>query len=242
MSTPLDGISAAILAGGLGTRLRAVVADRPKVLAPVAGRPYLAYLLDQLVGAGIRETTLLVGYAADQVQATFGEHYRGMTLQYSVECEPLGTGGAIRMALPLLREKTILLLNGDSYCDVDVNALVEFHNHHGGRATLTLAQVEDASRYGRVQLLETQRIARFEEKSGAAEPGWINAGIYVLNRSDLEQIPPECAVSLEREILPGMVAAGNVFGFPGGRFIDIGTPQSYAEADAFFTPPPSARD
>src|SRR5437667_6347363 len=121
------GITAAILAGGLGTRLRHTVADRPKVLAPVGGRHYLAYLLDQLAGAGISEVVLLTGHRAEQVQSTFGESYAGMGLRYSAEPAPLGTGGAVRRALPLFSAPTILLLNGDSYCDVDLDAFVERH-------------------------------------------------------------------------------------------------------------------
>ena len=235
MSSPLEGVSATILAGGLGTRLRSVVSDRPKVLAPVAGKPCLAHLLDQLARAGIRETTLLLGHAADQVQAAFGTEFDGMKLAYSVEAEPLGTGGALRLALPHLQHKTVLLLNGDSYCDVDLDALLAFHRAHSGFATLTLAEVSDGSRYGRVHLNEHRRIERFEEKGGASGPGWINAGVYLFARVALSEIEPGRAVSLEREVLPNWVSRGEVFGFPArGRFIDIGTPESYAEAEAFF--------
>ena len=116
------GITAAVLAGGLGTRLRPTVADRPKVLAPVGGRPDLAYLLDQLDAVGIGEVVLLTGYRAEQVRAAFGESYSGIRLRDSAEPVPLGTGGAARRALPLLSAPTILLLNGDSYCAVDLDA------------------------------------------------------------------------------------------------------------------------
>src|SRR4051794_31615921 len=112
MSVPLRNVSAAILAGGLGTRLRSVVADRPKVLAPVGGKPYLTYLLDQLARAGVREAVLLVGYGADQVRGVFGHECAGIRLAYSAEPEPLGTAGAVRLALPLFSEDTLFLLNG----------------------------------------------------------------------------------------------------------------------------------
>ena len=227
-------VSAAILAGGLGTRLRGVVADRPKVLAPVAGRPFLAHLLDQLRRGGIRQTTLLTGYAADQVQAAIGSTFADMAIAYSVEHQPLGTGGALRHALPHLNERTILLLNGDSYCEIDISGLLACHKTTGGQVTLTLARVADSSRYGRVHCGDDRRIFSFEEKKRAREAGWINAGVYVLDREIIERIPAGRAVSLEREILPELVAAGVAFGFPGGRFIDIGTPESYAEAEAFF--------
>src|SRR5438552_901643 len=122
------GVSAAILAGGLGTRLRPAVADRPKVLAPVSGRPFVCYLLDLLHRHSIREVALLTGHRAAQVRATLGDFYRGMQMRYSVESEPLGTAGAVRLALPLLTASRVLLLNGDSFCDVD---LTDFSRHHG---------------------------------------------------------------------------------------------------------------
>lgn len=230
----MTGVTAAVLAGGLGTRLRSVVADRPKVLAPVAGRPFLSHLLDQLARAGVRETILLVGHGADQVRAEFGGAFGSMHLAYSAEPEPLGTGGAIRLALPHLTGKTILLLNGDSYCDVSVETFLAFHCAHAAGASLTLAHVEDASRFGRVRLGGDHRITRFEEKEPTLTPGWINAGIYLFERQLLEAIPGGRAVSLEREVFPAWVAAGMVYGFTGGgRFIDIGVPESYAAAGDF---------
>jgi NDP-sugar pyrophosphorylase family protein len=234
MSAPLQQVSAAILAGGLGTRLRSVVADRPKVLAPVGGKPYLSYLLDQLARAGVRETVLLVGYAADQVRVTFGDKFAGMRLAYSQEREPLGTAGAVRLALPLFREETLLLLNGDSYCDVDLAAFVDSHRQRRAMASLTLATVENVSRYGRVRLEPDGRVVGFEEKGDASGPGHVNAGVYLIQRDALCDIPESRPVSLERDVLPRWVEAGGVYGFAGGRFIDIGTPASYTEAEAFF--------
>jgi len=233
MSSRLEGVSFAILAGGLGTRLRSAVPDRPKVLAPVAGRPFLAHLLAQLAKAGARQVTVLVGYAADQVRETFGGSFGKLALTYSQEREPLGTGGALRLALPHLSQSTIVLFNGDSYCDVNLPELLNAHQN-GERTTLTVARVEDGSRYGRVHLDEFNRITRFEEKGGSREPGWINAGIYALDREIASGIPENRTVSLEREVLPELIPTGKVFGFSGGPFIDIGTPESYAEAEAFF--------
>jgi NDP-sugar pyrophosphorylase family protein len=228
-------VSAAILAGGLGTRLRSVVSDRPKVLAPVAGRPFLTHLLDQLESAGVREVTLLTGFAAEMLHAEFGDRYRSLRLNHSRESEPLGTGGALRLALPFLNQGTILLLNGDSFCEVNLAALLAQHRRTSADATLTLAEVPDGSRFGRVIQAANGRVERFVEKGGAAEPGWINAGIYLFTRDVLEAIPAGRSVSLERDVLPGLVDSGRVFGFPGGRFIDIGTPESFAAAEAFFT-------
>ncbi|MBN9518511.1 nucleotidyltransferase family protein [bacterium] len=231
----LDGVTAAILAGGLGTRLRSVVADRPKVLAPVAGRPYLTHLLDQLFTAGAGDVVLLTGYGADQVRAAFGDGYRGMTLRYSVEPEPLGTGGAVRHALDLFAGD-VLLMNGDSYCAIDLAGLVATARHTG-QVGVALAHVDDVSRYGTVGIGPTGRVTAFAEKGGASGAGWINAGVYLIPRGCVADIPAGRAVSLEREVLPRWVADPGIRGVPGGRFIDIGTPESFAEAEAFFAPP-----
>lgn len=236
MDAALKDVSAAILAGGMGTRLRSVVANRPKVLAPVAGRPFVTYLLDQLLAAGLQEVVLLVGYAAEQVRESLGDSYREMRLAYSTETEPLGTGGAIRLALPHLREQTVLLFNGDSYCELEVAQFLAFHRRTKAHATIALAEVSDTSRYGRICTDPTGRVVGFEEKGGARSPGRINAGVYLVERGLLDQISTSGPVSFEKEVLPQWVRMGGVCGFGGGRFIDIGTPESYAEADSFFRP------
>ncbi len=235
MSATLHDVSAAVLAGGLGTRLRAAIPDRPKVLAPVAGRPFLAHLLDRLARASVREVVLLTGHAADQVHAAFGDRYAGMRLTYSVEPAPLGTAGAVRHALPLFRSETVVLMNGDSYCDADLTAFRRSHAEEPSAFGMVLTRVADASRYGRVEVAADGRVVRFAEKEPAGPPGWINAGIYLFPRTVLEGIEPTRPMSLERDLLPAWVAAGRVRGFRAeGRFIDIGTPESYAAAEAFF--------
>jgi D-glycero-alpha-D-manno-heptose 1-phosphate guanylyltransferase len=233
MTNFLGGVTAAILAGGLGTRLRSVVADRPKVLAPVAGRPYLAHLLDQLYTACADDVVLLTGYGADQVRAAFGDAYRGMTLRYSVEPEPLGTGGAVRHAADLFTRDAVLLLNGDSYCAVDLARLV-VTAQNAGQVGVALAHVDDVGRYGAVGIGPAGRVTAFAEKGGATGEGWINAGIYAIPRERVADIPAGRAVSLEREVLPRWVSDPGIRGVPGGRFIDIGTPESFAAAEAFF--------
>lgn len=238
MVARLADVTAAILAGGLGTRLRSRVADRPKVLAPVHGRPYLAYLMEQLAGAGIRHTVLLTGYFADQIVSTFGDSYAGLRLTYSREPSPLGTAGALRRALPYLSSPTILLLNGDSYCDVSLPAFGEFHYRQSADLSLVLTAVEDCSRYGRVCVGSDGRVVGFEEKSQTVGAGWVNAGIYFLNHSLIEEIPSDNPVSLEREMSPVWTTSKRCFGFlcP-ARFLDIGTPESYTQAETFFTLP-----
>ena len=233
MAQPLEGVTAAVLAGGLGTRLRSVVADRPKVLAEVAGRPFLSYLLDQLAAAGVRETILLVGYRGEMVRAAFGDAHAGMRLVYSAESEPLGTGGAARLALPHISEPTLLLVNGDSYCDADLRGFRTAHVARPDEIGILLAEVEDSSRYGKVELADDRRVVRFEEKRDGPAPGWINAGLYLIPRDRIAAIPEGRAVSLERDVLPGWVAEVGVRGYSGGRFIDIGLPETYAAAEAF---------
>jgi len=234
-------ITAAILAGGLGTRLRSTVADRPKVLAPVGGRPFVARLLDQLTRTAVREVVLLAGYRAGQLRDALGETHEGIRLRYSVEETPLGTAGALRHALPLLQAPTVLLLNGDSYCDADLAAFARHHRERFSAASLVLTRVPDTSRFGRVRVAQDGRVLSFDEK-GKSGPGWINAGIYLFQRQRIAAIPAAGPLSLERDVLPGWAAERSVLGFRHpGRFLDIGTPESYAEAEQFFEPAAAAR-
>lgn len=229
------GVSAAILAGGLGSRLRPVVADRPKVLAPVRGRPYLTHVLDQLADASVDEVVLLTGFQAEQVRHTLGETYAGMRIIYSEEPSALGTAGALRWALCKLSAPTVLLLNGDSYCDVDLEAFRHFHDQRAAEISLVLARVPTASRFGRVWVGRHARVNRFEEKTDRPGSDWINAGIYLLARRLIEEIPMGRAVSLERDLFPSWVERKQIYGFRcAGRFLDIGTPEAYAEAEHFF--------
>jgi NDP-sugar pyrophosphorylase family protein len=233
----VQDVTAAILAGGLGTRLRSAVADRPKVLAPVHDRPYLTYLLDQLADASVREVVLLTGYHADQVHAALGDRYLGMRLIHSPEPFPLGTAGSVRRALPHLTSRHVLLLNGDSYCDMDLAGLCAFHQEKAADVSLVLTPVEDAARYGKVELAPGGRVVGFGEKN-AAGPGWVNAGIYALERRLIETIPEGRAVSLEREMFPTWLAQGlQVTAYPcSDPFLDIGTRAAYEAAPAFFWP------
>ncbi len=226
--------SVAILAGGFGTRLQSVISDRPKVLAPVAGRRFLAYLLDQIADSGFEEVVLCTGYLGEQVRMAFGQRFRKLKLAYSQERHPLGTGGALRNALPFFEDNTVLVLNGDSYCDVDLAAFLRWHGVHRAETSLVLAKTPDVSRYGAVASDSRGRIIRFSEK-GASGPGWINAGIYALSTDAIASIPPAHAVSLEHECFPRWAAKG-LFGFRAqGRFLDIGTPESIRSAAAFFS-------
>jgi D-glycero-alpha-D-manno-heptose 1-phosphate guanylyltransferase len=228
-------VTAAILAGGLGTRLRPALEGIPKVLARVGNRPFITFLLDQLVAAGIKRAVLLTGYRAEQVEQTLGNRYDGMSLSYSVEESPLGTAGALRRSLPQLKTETVLLMNGDSFCDVDVPGLVTAHRRRRAELTMALTHVPDASHFGQVKMVVNGKVTHFGEKQDGAGPGWVNAGVYIMAKSLIAEIPAAGSYSLERDLLPGWVKSRRIYGVKGsGRFLDIGTPASYAGAPAFF--------
>ncbi len=228
-----DLSTAMILAGGVGSRLRSVVSDRPKVLAAIHGRPFLTYLLDVLEDAGLRRVVLCTGYMAESVEAALGATYGAMRLVYSPETTLLGTGGAIRAALGMADSGSVLIMNGDSFCEADLPALADLHRQRQANATILLTEVPDTGRFGRVRIDDAGRLLEFEEKGLHAGPGWINAGIYLVERQLLESIPAGRAVSLERDVFPGWIGQG-LYGYPvQGRFLDIGTPESFAAAEAF---------
>lgn len=233
----LKDTTAVILAGGLGTRLREVVADRPKVLAEVNGRPFLASLLDRLVDAGIRRVVLCTGYMAELVSDTFGDEYRGVALLYSIEQTALGTGGALRLALPLITSDPALIMNGDSFCDADLPLFACQHHSADAKASLVLTEVEDVTRYGSVDVDLSGTVLSFREKGRQSGKGLINAGIYMMDRQVIETIQSGSAVSLEREVFPQLTGKG-LYAFPQkGRFIDIGTPSDYHAAAFFWRTP-----
>ncbi|MBY0232205.1 MAG: nucleotidyltransferase family protein [Gemmataceae bacterium] len=227
------GVIAAVLAGGLGTRLRSALPDRPKVLAPVHDRPYLHHLLRWLHDAGLTECVLLVGHRADQVRAAMGARACGVELSYSEEASPLGTGGAVTNAVRLIASRRLLLLNGDSHCGLDLKAFIRRHEASGAKASMALARVAEPGRYGQVTLIG-DRVWRFVEKGPSHGPGLVNAGVYLLEPEAVQALPSGPS-SLERDLFPVMSREGNLAGCPtDGPFLDIGTPESYAQAEAHF--------
>lgn len=232
-------MQALILAGGLGTRLRSVIgAELPKPMASFAGRPFLAWLMLQLRREGITDIWLLTGHGADLVEAYFGTgDSLGIALRYSVEPVPLGTGGALRLVLPQLEGDRFLVTNGDSFLAAPLGPLVDAHlraraDGHDVAATLALTPREDASRFGAVTLADDGAIVAFREKDPEPAPGLVSAGIYVLERSVLESIPPDRPVSLEREVWPALLD-GRLRGLPmTGAFTDMGVPDAFAALQA----------
>lgn len=227
-----------ILAGGLGTRLRGAVPDLPKPLAPVAGRPFLAHQLDLLVRLGFTEAVLSVGYRAAQIRDAFGSRYASLDLRYSEEASALGTGGALALASRQVGAPAVLVLNGDSYCGFDSRRLLSRAQAPRGVATIVVARVKDASRFGAVRLGLQGRVEAFTEKADPRGAAWVSAGVYVLPRRLVEAIPPGPS-SLERDAFPIWAAAGCLTAYrTRAPFLDIGTPESYARATSFFEPLP----
>jgi NDP-sugar pyrophosphorylase family protein len=225
------GIDAIILAGGLGTRLRSVTGDSPKSLASVAGRPFLEYVLAQLVANGIGRAVVCTGFMSNVLEAHFGNGDSfGIELAWSVEDEPRGTGGALKLAEPALVGNRWLLTNGDSLFDISLRALIDEHAAHPAQATLALARVANARRYGRVTLADDGTIAAFDEKADIDIPGLINSGLYIIERGLLAQIPADRPVSLEREVIAPLAGNGVRGVAFDGFFIDIGIPEDFERA------------
>lgn len=222
-----------VLVGGFGTRLQSVVADAPKPLAPVAGRPFLAWLLDAYAEAGLRRAILATGYRADQVRAFAGSRWRTVEIAYSHEEVPLGTGGAIRQAAGLLQGDGAHIANGDTFLRYSPSALQAAAERAGTRMSVALVAVDDASRYGAVEV-SGGRVHAFREK-GVAGAGWINAGSYFLGPDALAAMPDARSFSFETSVLVPWAAERQVAACDDtAGFIDIGVPEDYARAQVLF--------
>jgi NDP-sugar pyrophosphorylase family protein len=224
-------IPALLLVGGKGTRLRSVVPLAPKPMATVGEKSFLELLVRQLRSQGIHRLLMCSGYLAEQIEEKFGDGRAwDVSITYSREPEPRGTGGAVKLAQSHLAEfPDFLVMNGDSFLEMDFARLVQFHREHAGLASMAVVPVEDAGRYGTVRLDAERRVVGFAEKTGNNAPGVINAGVYVFNRAIFDHIPSGPA-SLERDVFPEVLADGVHALEQRGIFIDIGTPEDYARA------------
>jgi NDP-sugar pyrophosphorylase family protein len=224
---------AVILAGGEGTRLRPLTLTTPKPVVPVVDRPFLRHQLDLLAGAGVREVVFSVAYRPDRLEAVFGDGSAfGVRIRYAVEDTPLGTGGGVRNALPLLDDRTVVL-NGDVLTDADLGAIVARHDAEGASATILLTPVPNPAAYGLVETDPGGRVLRFLEKPRPEEitTNTINAGIYVLETRVLDIMPAGVNHSIERGFFPALLARGDRVLGPvhRGYWIDIGTPEKYLQ-------------
>ena len=231
-------VTAVILAGGMGTRLRKVVSDRPKVMAEINGKPFLYYLLDQLAYASTERVIISTGYMAESIEDAIGSLYRSLHIDYSREAKPLGTAGALKLAGQVDGTNYYLVMNGDSFTEVDLISLMVVHKNSDANITVIVKSVEDSSRYGTIQMGDNNHIIEFSEKSNAASRGLINVGVYLMNTSVLQKITKKTPCSLEYDFFPLMASKG-IYGYETkGEFIDIGTPESFAKAEAFFRQAP----
>lgn len=233
----LQEIDVVILAGGFGTRLQPIVSDRPKVLAEVSGRPFIYYLLDQLCETGIKRVVLCTGYMGDYVEEAIGQTKGSSIFVFSRENDPLGTGGALKNAIGMINTDWILVLNGDSFVDVNYQDFVSWHSSKMSKLSIIVASIGIPDRYGVVELNRDQQIISFSEKGPVTIKGtaYINAGVYLMHRSVIEKLPSKETISLENEVFPSLIRAG-IFGYVNsGPFIDIGTPESFRSAEIFFS-------
>lgn len=225
-------MQAVVLAGGLGTRLRPLTTTVPKPVLPLAGRPFLTFMLDWLARHGVDDVVLSCGFLADDVRGVLGETHGGVRLRYVNEEEPLGTAGPVRLAEDHgVLDERFVVMNGDILTDVDLGALVGRHESDDALATLGLVEVEDTTSYGVVPTAPGGEVEAFLEKSDGPVPtNRVNGGIYVLEREIVEAIPAGRAVSFEREVFPASVGR-RLFGqLVEGYWMDIGTPDRYLDA------------
>jgi NDP-sugar pyrophosphorylase family protein len=223
------GIQALILCGGLGTRLREAVPDKPKSMAPIKGKPFLEILLRSLKAKGVDDFILATGHLSGQIEDYCGNGACwDVKIRYSREPEPLGTGGAVKLAEPLLADR-FLILNGDTFVDFDPQSLARKMDHTAAPLVLTLRHVEDPERYGAVDVDPHGKVKAFVEK-GIRRGNLINAGVYLAKKSALGLMDAGRAVSLEKEWMPRLIEEG-IFGVETrGLFIDIGIPEDYRRA------------
>ena len=229
-AVPAD-LPAVLLVGGIGTRLQPVLPVTPKPLAPIGDAPFLQLLVRQLRSQGIRRLVMCTGHLADQVEKEFGDgHQWDVAITYSKESHPLGTAGAVKLAERYLSgDPDFLVMNGDSFLELDFRELIRFHRGHNGLISMAVRRVPDAKRYGTVQLDGHNRVVAFREKMGTPVPGIVNGGVYVFKRAMLQYIPDGSA-SLEKDVFPLLLEHGVYALEQQGMFIDIGTPEDYARA------------
>ena len=227
-------VTGVILAGGMGTRLRQVISDRPKVMAEIKGKPFIAYLLDQLVEANIERVIISTGYMGSLIEESIGFSYKGLQVDYSREETPLGTAGALKLAEKIVDAEYCLVMNGDSYTEFEAISLFMSCKQKNANITILVKTVDDTTHFGTIQMNEQNVINKFMEKKLRKGTGLINAGVYIMKTSVLQKIPDKAPCSLEYDFIPAMIGK-NIYGYVAdGKFIDIGTPESYSHAEKFF--------
>jgi D-glycero-alpha-D-manno-heptose 1-phosphate guanylyltransferase len=228
-------LEAIILAGGFGTRLQKVVNDLPKSMALINDKPFLEYLLNFLTGQGIQKIILSVGYKREMIQDYFKVRYKQVTISYAIEEEPLGTGGGILNALEQVEGDSVFALNGDSMFRIDLQAMQHLHQKTGADLTMALRYLDDTSRYGTVRIDNEKRVTGFFEKNQDSEPGYINGGIYLINKNFMVSSSFGKKFSIEKDCFEKCYNNSKIFGYPArGYFLDIGIPEDYMKAQDEF--------
>jgi D-glycero-alpha-D-manno-heptose 1-phosphate guanylyltransferase len=223
-------IEAIVLAGGFGTRLRTVISDVPKPMAPIDGVPFLTYLLKQIIRNNVTRIILAVGYKAGAIKTSYGSSFDGVPLTYCEEEAPLGTGGAIRKSLTRCLEKNVIVMNGDTFFEVDLPELLSFHVRKSADVTIALKEMHNFDRYGAVECTAST-VTSLREKRYVAD-GYINGGVYSLRRDVFECFSLPKRFSFE-DFIAEQVNDLKVCALPsGGNFIDVGVPEDYLAAQS----------
>ena len=228
-------MEAIILAGGFGKRLRSVVSDVPKPMAPMddKGTPFLKLLIDTLIKQGVNHIILSTGYKSEIIETYFGSQYKDIEISYSVEDKPLLTGGAIKKALSYCREDNVFVLNGDTFFDVDLNGMLLQHNNYKSKLTIAVKKMENFSRYGTIQFSTEDKIEAFTEKR-ECEIGWINGGIYCMHIRLLDDMHKQ-VFSYEKDFLEEYYKEISFYVYKSdGYFVDIGVPEDYVKAQKYY--------
>lgn len=229
-----SAFTAIILAGGLGTRLQSVVSDLPKPMAPVGGRPFLEYLMAALSRWPISKVILSIGHLGHKIQGYFGDRYKDVEVVYAVEEQPLGTGGAIAHALRLADPGPVLILNGDTFFEIDLPEMIRTYHLRSADLVLALKPMTHFERYGTVDIDKDSRIIGFHEKAPRTQ-GLINGGVYLLHSRLLDDFLLPDRFSFENDFLENYYAQLKMFAYiSDGYFIDIGVPDDYSKAQQDF--------
>ena len=230
----LEELTAIILAGGMGTRLKSVVSDRPKVMAPVNKKPFVCILLDQLLSFGVNKIVFSTGYMSKYIKEQIGNSYRGQEILYSEESEPLGTGGAVHLAASRYTSKYFLVMNGDHFIEYSLKEFFDFHISSNSQASILTKKVNDARSFGSIIFDSNNQVESFKEKSEDPNPAYINCGVYLFTSQVLSLLPNQIPCSLEYDFFPKIVSERFKVFKTEGRHLDIGTPESYKISQTFF--------
>ncbi len=228
--------TAIILAGGMGTRLKTIISDLPKPMAPIMNVPFLTYQLNYLKHFGIKKVIFSVGYLSEKIIAHYNQSFENISIEYSIEKNPLGTGGGIRMAMSNLNEDLVLILNGDSFFDLDLEQFYNLHLEQKSEFSLALRYVNNSERYGNIEFNSSNQITSFIEKNQLNQSGYINAGVYILSKKlYLQNTKPNINFSIEKDFFEKQLNKLIIKGFEfKDYFIDIGIPEDYLKAQDDF--------